>query len=103
MVSCSYLEYLRNLEKTVDEDWPTVAESLEAIRSALLARKDVIVNLTSDERTLTHAESHVATLLDTLPEQSHGLASWDQRLPLVNEGLVIPTQVHSFWPCLLEI
>jgi Zn-dependent M16 (insulinase) family peptidase len=94
MVSCSYLEYLRNLEKTVDEDWPTVAESLEAIRSALLARKDAIVNLTSDERTLIHAESHVATLLDTLPEQSHGLASWDQRLPLMNEGLVIPTQVN---------
>jgi len=26
----SYLEYLWDLEKRVDEDWPAVAESLEA-------------------------------------------------------------------------
>ncbi|CAM6035201.1 unnamed protein product, partial [Sphagnum compactum] len=55
-----------------------------------LSWKDAIVNLTADDRTLTHAESHVATLLDTLP----GLVSWDQQLPLINEGLVIPTEVN---------
>jgi hypothetical protein len=38
----------------------------------------------------------VATLLDTLPEHSSGLVSWDQQLPLINEGLVIPTQVNIF-------
>jgi hypothetical protein len=41
----SYLEYLRDFEKRVDEDWPAVAESLEVIQTALLARKDAIVNL----------------------------------------------------------
>ncbi|CAK9212034.1 unnamed protein product [Sphagnum troendelagicum] len=94
MGGLSYLEYLRDLEKRVDEDWPAVAESLEAIWTALLARKDAIVNLTADDRTLIRAESHVATLLDTLPEHSSGLVSWDQQLPLINEGLVIPTQVN---------
>jgi hypothetical protein len=84
------------LEKRVDEDWPAVAESLEAIWTALLARKDAIVNLTADDRTLICAESHVATLLDTLPEHSSGLVSWDQQLPLINESLVIPTQVNIF-------
>ncbi len=97
----SYLEYLRDLEKRVDEDWPAVAESLEAIWTALLARKDAIVNLTADDRTLIRAESHVATLLDTLPEHSSGLVSWDQQLPLINEGLVIPTQVNIFDTCYL--
>ncbi len=92
----SYLEYLRDLEKRVDEDWPAVAESLEAIWTALLAQKDAIVNLTADDRTLICAESHVATLLDTLPEHSSGLVSWDQQLPLINESLVIPTQVNIF-------
>ncbi len=84
----SYLEYLRDLEKGVDEVWPAIAESLEAIQTALLAWKDAIVNLT--------AESHVVTLLDTLPEHSSGLVSWDQQSPLINEGLVIPTQVNIF-------
>ncbi|CAK9203459.1 unnamed protein product [Sphagnum troendelagicum] len=94
MGGLSYLEYLRDLEKRVDEDWPAVAESLEAIWTALLAQKDAIVNLTADDRTLICAESHVATLLDTLPEHSSGLVSWDQQLPLINESLVIPTQVN---------
>ncbi|CAK9203424.1 unnamed protein product [Sphagnum troendelagicum] len=55
---------------------------------------DGIVTLTADDHTLICAESHVATLLDTLPEHSSGLVSLDQQLPLINEGLVIPTQVN---------
>ncbi len=82
--------------KRIDEDWPAVAESLEGIGTALLAWKDAIVNLTADDRTLIRAESHVATLLETLPEHSSGLVSWDQQLPLINEGLVIRTQVNIF-------
>ncbi len=57
---------------------------------------DAIVNLTADDHTLICAESHVATLLDTLPEHSSGLVSWNQQLPLINESLVIPTQVNIF-------
>lgn len=93
LLPCSYLEYLRDLEKRVDEDWPSVAESLNEIRKELLSRKGTIVNLTADERTLTSAESHVATFLDAMPETGGSIANWNQRLPLVNEGLVIPTQV----------
>lgn len=77
----------------MDEDWPSVAESLDEIRKSLLSRKDAIVNLTADERTLTGADKDVSMFLDSMPEQGAGLASWDKRLPLVNEGLVIPTQV----------
>lgn len=90
----SYLEYLRDLEKRVDEDWPSVAESLNEIRKELLSRNGAIVNLTADERTLSRADSHVATFLDAMPESAGSLANWDRRLPLVNEGLVIPTQVN---------
>jgi hypothetical protein len=56
------------LEKKVDEDWPIVAESLEDIWTTLLAWKDAIVNLTTNDRILNHIESHVTTLLDTLCE-----------------------------------
>jgi hypothetical protein len=71
----------------VDEDWPSVAESL-------LSRKGTIVNLTSDERTLSSAENHVSNFLDAMPETGGSLANWDHRLARVNEGLVIPTQVR---------
>jgi hypothetical protein len=94
MGGLSYLEYLRDLEKRVDEDWLSVAESLNEIRNELLSRKGTIVNLTADERTLTNAESHVAAFLDAMPETGGNIVNWDRRLPLVNEGLVIPTQVN---------
>lgn len=86
----------------MDEDWPSVAESLNEIRNELLSRKGTIVNLTADERTLTNAESHVAAFLDAMPETGGNIVNWDRRLPLVNEGLVIPTQVRYFCPTSME-
>jgi hypothetical protein len=61
----TYLEYLQDFEKKVNEDWHVVIESLEAIWIALLAHKDAIVNLTANDCTLTHVD--METLFDTLP------------------------------------
>ncbi len=62
----TYLEYIQDFEKRVNEDWHVVIKSLEAIWIALLAHKDAIVNLMVDDCTLTHVEFHMETLLDTL-------------------------------------
>ncbi|OAE21847.1 hypothetical protein AXG93_138s1180 [Marchantia polymorpha subsp. ruderalis] len=91
----SYLNYLRSLEKLVEEDWPAVCQSLEDIRSAVLGRKGVIVNLTADEKILTSAEPHVSNFLDAFPETSGDRTyTWNPVLHRVNEGLVIPTKVN---------
>ncbi|CAM6087081.1 unnamed protein product [Calypogeia fissa] len=95
MGGLSYLEFLRSLEKRVEEDWPSVAQSLEEIRTALLSRKSAIVNLTSSEKILTAAETHVSALLDSLPETCGVTSSpWNACLSSRNEGLIIPTQVN---------
>lgn len=96
MGGLSYLEYLRALEKRVDEDWTRVSEQLNAIRSSLLARKGAIVNLTAEEATLHAADAPIAGLLDALPETGNDLAAspWDSVLPAANEALIIPTQVN---------
>jgi hypothetical protein len=62
----TYLEYLQDFEKRVNEDWHVVIESF-AICIALLAHKHAIVNLTAYDCTLTHVKFHMETLLDTLP------------------------------------
>lgn len=77
----------------MDEDWPSVAESLQEIRRELFSKTSAIVNLTSSENILTAADRHVSALLDSLPETSPSNSLWDTRLPSNNEGLVIPTQV----------
>lgn len=95
MGGLSYLEFLRNLEKQVEEDWSTVAGLLEEIRSSIFSRKQVLMNLTADEKNLANAEQHVADLLSALPETNTlEIPSWDNRLSPVNEALLIPTQVN---------
>ncbi|CAH8261026.1 unnamed protein product [Arabidopsis lyrata] len=95
MGGLSYLEFLHTLEKKVDEDWEGISSSLEEIRRSLLARNGCIVNMTADGKSLTNVEKSVAKFLDLLPEKpSGGLVTWDGRLPLRNEAIVIPTQVN---------
>ncbi|KAL0855501.1 hypothetical protein Bca101_060654 [Brassica carinata] len=95
MGGLSYLEFLRTLEKKVDEDWEGISSSLEEIRRSLLARNGCIVNMTADGKSLTNIEKSLEKFLDLLPENpSGGLVTWDGRLPLRNEAIVIPTQVN---------
>lgn len=95
MGGLSYLEFLRNLEKQVEEDWPTVAGLLEERRSSIFSRKQVLMKLTADEKNLANVEKHAADLLSALPETNTlEIPSWDNRLSPVNESLLIPTQVN---------
>ncbi|KAL0719177.1 hypothetical protein Bca4012_068501 [Brassica carinata] len=95
MGGLSYLEFLHTLEKKVDEDWEGISSSLEEIRRSLLARNGCIVNMTADGKSLTNIEKSVEKFLNLLPENpSGGLVTWDGRLPLRNEAIVIPTQVN---------
>ncbi|CAH8386704.1 unnamed protein product [Eruca vesicaria subsp. sativa] len=95
MGGLSYLEFLRTLEKKVNEDWEGISSSLEEIRRSLLARNGCIVNMTADGKSLTNIEKSVEKFLNLLPETpSGGLVTWDGRLPLRNEAIVIPTQVN---------
>ncbi|CAG7882800.1 unnamed protein product [Brassica rapa] len=95
MGGLSYLEFLRTLEKKVDEDWEGISSSLEEIRRSLLAKNGCIVNMTADGKSLTNIEKSLEKFLDLLPENpSGGLVTWDGRLPLRNEAIVIPTQVN---------
>ncbi|CAI7884568.1 unnamed protein product, partial [Closterium sp. NIES-54] len=91
----SYLQYLRALEKRVDEDWPGVAASLEQIRQAVLTADGAVVNLTADAATLDKADVAVRELLASLPAQRAQVAgsAWST-LPVKNEAFLVPTQVN---------
>ncbi|CAI5508537.1 unnamed protein product [Closterium sp. Naga37s-1] len=91
----SYLQYLRALEKRVDEDWPGVAASLEQIRQVVLSADGAVVNLTADAATLDKADVAVRELLASLPAQRAQVAGspWST-LPVKNEAFLVPTQVN---------
>ncbi|PUZ77749.1 hypothetical protein GQ55_1G398800 [Panicum hallii var. hallii] len=91
----SYLEYLRDLETKIDQDWDSISSSLEEIRKSLFSRNGCLINLTSDWKNLEKSSQHIAKFLDSLPSSpSLGSDPWLSRLPSVNEAIVVPTQVN---------
>ncbi|CAN6927562.1 unnamed protein product [Brassica oleracea] len=95
MNGLSYIEFLHTLEQKVDQDWEGISSSLEEIRTSLLSKNGCIVNMTADGKSLTSTEKFVGKFLDSLPEKpSGGQVTWDARVPLRNEAIVIPTQVN---------
>ncbi|KAI7736758.1 hypothetical protein M8C21_012633 [Ambrosia artemisiifolia] len=96
MGGISYLEFLKDLEKKIEENWSEISTSLEEIRGALLSKKGCLVNLTSDGKNLKSAEKFVRKFLDFLPTTSPLTASStsDALLLAENEAFTIPTQVN---------
>ncbi|KAL8060555.1 hypothetical protein ABFX02_02G032500 [Erythranthe guttata] len=95
MGGISYLEFLQDLEKKVDDDWLGISSSLEEIRNTLISKNDCIINLTADGKNLKNTEKYVSKFLDMLPNTSPVASpSWNARLPLTNEAIVVPTQVN---------
>ncbi|XP_058097080.1 presequence protease 2, chloroplastic/mitochondrial, partial [Magnolia sinica] len=94
MGGVSYLEFLEDLEKKVDQDWDAISSSLEEIRRSLLSRNGCLINMTADGKNLSNSEKFVAKFLDLLPSTPSNEAKWNARLTPVNEAIVIPTQVN---------
>lgn len=95
MYTFSYLEYLQSLEEKIDLDWNEISSSLEEIRKCLFSKEGCLINLTADGENLTKSEKYVAKFLDSLPRSSLAKSeSWNARLPLTSEAIVIPTQVQ---------
>lgn len=95
MGGVSYLEFLRDLEERVDQDWDGISSSLEEIRKSLLSRDGCLINMTADGRNLKNSEKFVRKFLDMLPSNSNvGANTWRAHLSRENEAIVIPTQVN---------
>ncbi|GAB2222516.1 hypothetical protein Droror1_Dr00016634 [Drosera rotundifolia] len=95
MGGISYLDFLRDLEKKVDQDWAQISSSLEEIRRILVSRKQCLINVTADGKNITNSEKYICKFLDLLPNQTpYQSNSWNGKLPAENEAIAIPTQVN---------
>ncbi|XP_061354534.1 presequence protease 2, chloroplastic/mitochondrial-like [Gastrolobium bilobum] len=95
MGGLSYLEFLRTLEERVDQDWADISSSLEEIRKYVFSKQGCLINITADGKNLANMERVVSKFVDMLPTSSPiATTTWNVRLPLTNEAIVIPTQVN---------
>jgi Zn-dependent M16 (insulinase) family peptidase len=94
MGGISYLFFLRDLARAVEESWPEVLAVLREIHRILVNRKAMLFNITSNEPSWSRTEPHVKNLLEALPEgpvMEHG---WAYTAPALLEGITIPSQVN---------
>jgi presequence protease len=90
----SYLFFLRDLARKVEEDWPSVLAILEEIRQVLVRRGNMLLNVTVDEAGWAQSESRVAAFLGGLPSAPVEKQTWSPSYSPLCEGMVIPAQVN---------
>jgi Zn-dependent M16 (insulinase) family peptidase len=90
----SYLFFLRDLARKVEEDWPGVLAILEEVRQILVRRENMLLNVTVDEAGWARSESRVAAFLGGLPSAPVEKQTWSPNYSPLFEGLVIPAQVN---------
>jgi Zn-dependent M16 (insulinase) family peptidase len=94
MGGVSFLFFLRDLARQVEEDWPGVLCTLEEIRQALVSRENMLLNATVDEAGWAQSESKVAAFLGRLPSAPVHRQTWSPEYPPLFEGMIIPAQVN---------
>jgi len=94
MGGVSFLLFLRDLARKVEEDWPGVLATIEALRQILFRRENMLLNVTVDEAGWSQSESKVAAFLGEMPSASVSKQTWSVNYPPRFEGLIIPAQVN---------
>jgi hypothetical protein len=88
------LFFLRQLLKDIDADWDSVRARLEGLRSAIITRRDMLVNVTASTEALAGVTGALGDFLGGLPEASGAPAAWTPQALPAREGLTIPAQVN---------
>jgi Zn-dependent M16 (insulinase) family peptidase len=88
------LFFLRELIARIDSDWDGVVADLETIRTTLLGRKGLMVNLTADGAIIDRVRPMLADFLAALPQGAGEHAAWHTDPLGVPEALTFPGQVN---------
>jgi presequence protease len=86
--------FLRDLAEKVEQDWAGVLATLEAIRSLLITRSGLIVNVTLDAENWKQFQPQVVDLLGALPSKVAPAAAWNWQGEARALGLSVPSQVN---------
>ena len=90
----SYLFFLRELIRKVDEDWPGVLASLQHMRQTLVSGQNIIINVTCDEKDWSEFNPHLDAFLKQLPADVVQKSKWSPEESAGFEGMIIPAQVN---------
>ena len=89
------LFFLRRLLPQIDSDWETIHNKLEQMRSLLVNRRNMIVNVTTDSTLWPRFSGEIISFLEELPTSPTVSHTWDSTVSNTeNEAFTIPGQVN---------
>jgi Zn-dependent M16 (insulinase) family peptidase len=100
MGGISYLRFLSRLVQRLDSEWESIRSDLEALRSFLLSRAGMTIQVTTDERTFESSViPSLRQFLQQIPKDrqaSKDVVPWEQRIEKQkrNEGIIVPSTVN---------
>jgi len=94
MDGITYLFFLRELVKKVDDEWPSVSATLKEMLQILLNRKSMLVNATIDKEGWTKATTHIDNFLGKFPAKDPRHVEWSPKAPDDFEGMTVPAKVN---------
>jgi Zn-dependent M16 (insulinase) family peptidase len=94
MRGVSYLFFLKELNRKIDEDWPGVLAALEHLKRTLVNRQNMLVNITSDDQGWAELKPLLNGFLEELPSTPVHIFKWSPKKIAPFEGMIIPSQVN---------
>lgn len=95
MHGLEHLFFLRGLAETIERDWPSVLEKLEALRRLLVNRSAMIANVTLDAANWKAFQPQLESFLASLPTVAATPSVFvRESVRKSAEGLTIPAQVN---------
>jgi hypothetical protein len=94
MGGIDHLFFLRQLIHDIENDWESILGKLEAIRTILINRNNMVLNITLDRENFSKFNPQLKEFLELLPASKPQTLLWKPEFLQGFEGLTIPTQVN---------
>jgi len=90
----SNLFFLRQLAEQIENDWPSVLNTLETVRETLVNRSVMHLNATMEAEMWSQFKPQLDQFLGDMPQQAVTLHDWQRSDSAKYEGLTLPAQVN---------
>ncbi len=94
MSGVDYLFFIRSLINNFDQEWERMATTLEEIKNLLFNQNNLLVNVTIDQPHWGTVQNEINHLVRQLPSSRVSGQSLSKYSQVINEGLMVPSQVN---------
>ncbi len=94
MSGIDYLFFIRNLINNFDQEWEQITINLETIKSRLFNQNNLIVNVTIDQPHWDSVQKEINHFMQVLPATALKSKPLTRKSQVLNEGLLVPSQVN---------